>query len=298
MSQILEPTAYQNVSTIVKLKGKAIKIHALCTGMVAVKTAFRAKKGTGPIAKINILLDDQYTEYMPIWVWIIEHPEGIIAIDTGETIRAMDRKNYLANESAYSRYLAQHTSKFLIEQEDELIYQLSKVKLKPQDVSLVVLTHLHLDHTDGLRFFPGTEIIVNQFEFDHPYANLPTTYPSWFKPNLVNYQKDRIEVFEKAYPITKAEDLLYIPTPGHTNGHSSIIFKTDDVDIVFAGDTSYLQDQLLRGEVAGVNKDFVKTRETYKKFINYASLRPTIYLPSHDGNSGVRLLNKTLLKEV
>ena len=295
MSQIVKPTVYKNVTTTVKLKGENVKVHALCTGMVAVKTAFRAKKGSGAIAKINILLDDHFTEYMPIWVWIIEHPEGVIAIDTGETVMAKDRKNYLANESAYSRYIAQRTSKFMIEQEDELNHQLSKINLKPENVDLVVLTHLHLDHTDGLRFFPNTEIIVNQFEFDHPYSNLPTTYPSWFKPKLVNYKEDRIEVFEKAFPITKAEDVLYVPTPGHTNGHSSIIFKTDDVDIIFAGDTSYYQEQLLKGEIAGVNKDFAQTRETYKKFIRYASMFPTVYLPSHDINSGTRLLNKICL---
>jgi N-acyl homoserine lactone hydrolase len=296
MTQIIQPTVFQNITTIVKVSGKDVKVHALCTGMVAVKTAFRARKGSGAIAKINILLDQQFTEYMPIWVWIIEHPEGVIAIDTGETVKAKDRKNYLANESAYSRYISQRTSKFIIEQEDELNQQLSKINFKPQNIDLVILTHLHLDHTDGLRFFPKTEIIVNQFEYDHPYANLPTTYPSWFKPKLVNYKEDRIEVFGKAFPITKAEDVLYIPTPGHTNGHSSVVLKTDDVDIIFAGDTSYYQDQLLKDEIAGVNKDFTKTRETYRKFMNYASLRPTVYLPSHDVNSGKRLLNKTLLK--
>jgi N-acyl homoserine lactone hydrolase len=291
-------TNFQNITVTIQLRGKPIKIHALCTGRVAVKTALRTKKGAGPAAKLNILLDDQYTEYMPIWVWIIEHPEGTIAIDTGEIVRAKDIGNHLAGESAYSRYIARRTTNLLIEQEDELNYQLSTVGLKPWDVNLVILTHLHQDHTDGLKFFPNTEIIVNRFEFEHPYANVPTTYPSWFKPNLVNYKKDRIEVFEKAYPITKAEDMLYIPTPGHTNGHSSIIFKTDDVDIVFAGDTSYYQEQLLKGWLAGVNKDFTKTRETYKKFINYASLRPTVYLPTHDGNSGIRLLNKTFLKQI
>src|SRR5476651_1938801 len=118
MSQIIEST-YQNVSTTVKLNGRTIKIHALCTGMVAVKTAVRKRTGAGPLSKINILLGDNYTEYMPIWVWVIEHPEGIIAIDTGEIINAKDRKTYLANESAYSRYIAQRTSKFVIGQEDE-----------------------------------------------------------------------------------------------------------------------------------------------------------------------------------
>ena len=290
-------TNFQNTTVTVWLKGKPVKIHALCTGSMAVKTALRKKKGTGPAAKLNILLDDQYTEYMPIRVWIIEHPEGTIAIDTGEITAAKDIGNHLAGESAYSRYIARRTAKLFIEQEDELNYQLSTVGLKPWDISLIVLTHLHLDHTNGLRFFPNTEIIVNRFEFEYPYANQPTTYPTWFKPHLVNYQNNKIDVFEKAYPLTNVGDLLYIPTPGHTNGHSSVIFKTDDFDIIFAGDTSYNQEQVLKGEMAGVNKDFRKTKETYKKLLLYASLHPTIYLPTHDGNSGNRLLYKTLLQQ-
>src|SRR5450432_971022 len=58
--------SYQNVTTIVKLKGKDIKVHALCTGTVAVKTNFRKKNGMGELAKLNILFDGHYTEYMPI----------------------------------------------------------------------------------------------------------------------------------------------------------------------------------------------------------------------------------------
>ena len=68
---------YENVTTVVKLKGKEVKIHAVCTGTVAVKTAFRTKKGFGELAKLNILLSHHYTEYLPIWVWVIEHPEGL-----------------------------------------------------------------------------------------------------------------------------------------------------------------------------------------------------------------------------
>ncbi len=52
---------YQNVTTTVKLRGKDIKVHALCTGTVAVKTNFRTKNGFGELAKINILLDRHYT---------------------------------------------------------------------------------------------------------------------------------------------------------------------------------------------------------------------------------------------
>ncbi len=286
---------HQNVTTVVKLKGKEVKIHALCTGAVAVKRNFRTKKGFGELAKVNILLDSYFTDYMPIWVWIIEHPEGIIAIDTGELADSKNIDEFLANESAYSRYISKRISKKIIEKEEELDFQLAKINLTPDDIKLVLLTHLHLDHTDGIKFFPKQEIIVSDLESKKPYSNAPSTYPSWFKPNLVKYKENRVDVFNQAYPVTHAEDVLYVPTPGHTHGHSSIIFKTDDFDIIFAGDTSYNQRQILRGELAGVNADFKKTKETYKKLIGYATNRKTIYLPSHDEIAGQRLSNKEFL---
>ena len=285
---------YQDITTTIKLKGKDVKVHALCTGTVATKVNFRTKKGPGFISKLNILFDSQYTEYMPIWVWVIEHPEGIVMIDTGE-IAAVNNPDYLVRESAYARFIAGSISKFEIDEKEELDRKLATVKLKPEDVKLVVLTHLHLDHTDGIRFFPKTEFMVNEYESKHPYSNLPTTYPSWFKPNTVNYKPNRVEVFDVAYPITSSGDLLYVPTPGHTNGHSSIIFKTDDFDIVFAGDISYTQEQVLSGELPGAHIDFDKSKQTYQNIITYAKQRKTVYLPSHDGNAAKRLNSRSYL---
>lgn len=286
---------YQNVTTTVKLKGTAIKVHALCTGTVAIKTNFRTKKGVGGLAKLNILLDKHYTDYLPIWVWVIEHPEGLLVIDTGENAEINNLDKYLAKESGFLRFQFKHACKFNIESQDELNHQFEKVNLKLSDVKLLALTHLHLDHTDGLKFFPKQEIIVGDFEFKHPNGHMPSTFPSWFKPNKVLYKQNRIEVFNEAYPITSSEDLLYIPTPGHTLGHSSVVFKTDDFDIIFAGDSSYNQEQVLSGELAGVNVSFEKTRQTYKSLLEYATRRKTIYLPTHDENAGQRLANHTFL---
>ncbi len=287
--------SYQNVTTTVKLKGNDVKIHALCTGTVAVKTNFRTKKGFGELAKLNILLDQHYTDYLPIWVWVIEHPEGLLVIDTGENAGIKDLDTYLAKESGFIRFQFKHACKFDIAPQDELNYQFDKVNLKLEDVKLVALTHLHLDHTDGLKFFPKQEIIVGDYEFNHPNNNMPSTFPSWFKPNKVKYKSNRINVFDEAYPITASEDLLYIPTPGHTHGHSSILFKTDDFDIIFAGDSSYNQEQVIKSELAGVNADYQKTRQTYKNLLEYAGQRKTIYLPTHDEHAGQRLAQRVFL---
>lgn len=288
-------TMFPTITTLVKVKGKEVKVHALCTGTVATKTAFRTRKGGSTFAKVNILLDSHFTEYMPIWVWVIEHPEGTIVIDTGEVAAAMDVNAHLAKESAMSRFMAKSICKFNVTENDALLHKLNTINLRPENVRLVALTHLHQDHTDGLLFFPKTEIVVNEFEFKHPYSNLPTTYPTWFKPRLVNYINNRVEVFDQAFPLTTSEDVLYIPTPGHTRGHSSVIFKTDDFDLFFAGDITYNQDQLVKDELAGVNIDYSKTKTTYLKIKTYAAQRPTLYLPSHDGLAGQRLLERKFL---
>ena len=280
-------TNYNNVSTTVLVNGKRVKIHGLCTGTVAVKTTFRTKKGYGGLAKFNMLVDRQFTGYLPIWVWVIEHPDGLIVIDTGEVTAIKNIDRYLANENIYNRVLFRKLTKFNITQQEELDYQFDRINLKLDDVRLVALTHLHLDHTDGLRFFPKSEIIVGDFEYRHPSTNMPSTYPEWFNPNRVKYQNNQIDVFERAHLISK--DLYYVPTPGHTPGHSSIIFKTDEFDILFAGDASYNQEQVLRGELAGVNADYRKSRETYKSLLAYTAAHKTIYLPSHDGDASLRL---------
>ena len=286
---------YQNVTTTVKLKGKEVNVHALCTGSVAVKKNFKTKNGPGGLSKLNILLGSQYTEFLPIWTWVIEHPEGLITIDTGENVESKNIDKFLSNESGFMRYQMKHACKVNIDQKDELNYQFSKVNLKIENVNLVVLTHLHLDHTDGLKFFPKQEIIIGDFEFNHQNNSMPSTFPKWFKPNKVKYQPNKIDIFNQAYPITRAEDLLYIPTPGHTHGHSSVVFKTDDFDVIFAGDTSYHQDQVLKGELAGANVDYKETRQTYKNFLDYAAKRKTIYLPTHDENAGERLATRKFL---
>lgn len=293
---IIDPNpVYENVTTTVKLKGKDVKIHGLCVGTVAVKTTFKTKKGNGFLSKINILLAKYYTEYMPIWVWVIEHPEGIILVDTGENSDSMEVDKYLHKESWYARYQFRNACHVNIQRQSEIDKQLNKVNLNVEDVKLVVLTHMHLDHIDGLKYFPKQEIMVGDFEFNHPDNVFKTILPTWFKPNKLVYLSNKIEVFDQAFPITQAEDLLYIPTPGHTLGHSSLVFKTDDFDIIFAGDSSYDQTQVVNGELPGANTDYRKTAETYQKLLAYAKLRKSIYLPTHDANSGQRLLNNSFL---
>lgn len=293
MNTILSGHEIQTASFL--CQGKEVKVHAIQTGLISVKNNFLSRKGEGFLSKLNIVLDTSYADLMPIWVWVIEHPEGIIVVDTGD-IEESGKKDFYKKEPFSTRLsLKAMSNRRKINKRDELDTQLTRLGIKPDQVSKVVLTHLHGDHTDGIKFFPKNEIIVKEAEYRKPYGNLPTTYPKWFSPELVNFSKDRIDYFETAYSLTKSEDVLLVPTPGHTYHHSSVLLKTDKEHILLAGDTSYKHHQLLDNEFGGANIDFALSQETYFKILKYAQKFPLIYLPSHDENSANRLIRKEYL---
>ncbi len=274
---------------------REVKVHAIQTGLISVKENFLNQKGRGFGSKLNIVLGTAYADFMPIWVWVIEHPEGIIVVDTGD-IEQSGHRDFYKRESIGTRLsLKAMSNKRNIRKQDELDIQLTRLGIRPEQVSKVILTHLHGDHTDGLKFFPENEIIVNEAEFKKPYGNLSTTYPDWFNPTLVNYSKDRLDFFDMAYPVTKSEDVLLVPTPGHTHHHSSVLLKTDEAHILFAGDTSYKHQQILDNKFGGANVDFIQTQKTYDNILKYAQNYPLIYLPSHDENSANRLSGREYL---
>lgn len=64
-----------------------MRIHAIQTGTVAVKTHQLSGRGRGTLRPIITLLDTTWTEPVPIYAWVIEHTEGLIVVDTGETAR-------------------------------------------------------------------------------------------------------------------------------------------------------------------------------------------------------------------
>jgi N-acyl homoserine lactone hydrolase len=64
-----------------------MKIHAIQTGTVAITTRWREGAGHGRLRLVNTQLDGEWTEPLPIYAFAIEHPEGVIVVDTGETAR-------------------------------------------------------------------------------------------------------------------------------------------------------------------------------------------------------------------
>jgi len=262
-----------------------MKIHALSTGTVRIKTAMRY--GRGPVRQVNTFLDREFTESLPIHVWVIEHPEGVIVVDTGE----------LASAPALP------FARFEIAPEDEVGPQLRRLGIAPADVRTVVLTHLHGDHMDGVSHFTGREILVNEGEYRF-IRSLPgrinsaigrQVWPAGFVPRTFAFRPEPLGPFSRSYPLTAAGDVLVVPTPGHTPEHSSVVVLHDGISYFLAGDTSYTQRQLLDARVDGVSPNATQARRTMRTILHYAAEHPTVYLPSHDRESAIRLATSSLL---
>jgi len=136
-----------------------VKILTIQTGTVAVTTAWREGVGHGRRRLLNTILDRKWTEPLPIYAFVIEHPEGVIVVDTGETARASQPGYFPRWHPGFRAF------REWVEPEQEIGPQLQRLGIRPNDVRRIVMTHLHTDHSGGrLHHFPGNEILVSRAE--------------------------------------------------------------------------------------------------------------------------------------
>ena len=267
-----------------------IRIHNIQTGFVAVKQAHRQFDGRDGNGIFAIATDNQWTEWMPIHTWVIEHPEGVIVVDTGETVRAT-RPGYHEGGDAlfYGSFL-----RFALTQEDEIGVQLQGLGIPPSEVRWVIQTHLHGDHMGGMGYFENAEFFVNSADYPASQGAIPYRYPEWLQPTFSSFQRNPIADFSGSQPVTKAGDVFIVPTPGHSHGHQSIVLRDGDLHYFFAGDTTFDETQLLEVATAGIAIEPERSRETVRVIQSFCRRYSTVYLPSHDPQARNRLLTNQI----
>jgi N-acyl homoserine lactone hydrolase len=285
---------FTNQSIELTINNVPVKIHAISTGTVSVKSGFRDNRRTGLTALFSFMFGKTFTEWMPIWVWVIEHPEGVFIIDTGENSH-VEQPDYFKSSGMFLNWFNTTMFRFKVGREEEIDKQLLKLNIDPLKVKTVVLTHLHLDHIDGLKYFPNAEIIVNKLEWEKPYGDLPKLYPAWLKPTLIELN-DKYESFNSGSFLNNGKDMIALHTPGHTNGHMSVLLRTDTCDLLFAGDVCYNQHQLVSNSFAGANANHKEAVKTYGKIKSLAKTTKLLFLPSHDAEAGNRLKGMEFLR--
>ncbi|MEM9776368.1 MAG: N-acyl homoserine lactonase family protein [Chloroflexota bacterium] len=268
-----------------------MKIHAISTGRVKITQRWLVGREDSPFRLLHALSDRNFTEWLPIFCFVIEHPEGLMVVDTGIPANANDRIYFPPFMP-----LVQRAAPFDITPEEELGPQMRALSLDPADVRWVIQTHLHQDHEGGFHFFPQAEVIVSRKEWaaatglkGRLAGYLNYRWPQDLDPTLIDFDDGPFYSFDQSHIVTAAGDVLLVPTPGHSAGHLSVIIKEENQIIFLAGDASYSQELLLANKIDGAGPSVEDQRDTKRRINDLSQAVPTVFVPSHEWAGAERL---------
>lgn len=150
---------------------------------------------------------------------------------------------------------------------------LKAIGYKPEQVTKILLTHKHADHSGELRSFPNAKIYVNKDELNAAeLQGLSNIIPVSFTDGAYyNFPETQII----------ANGIRYIKAKGHTNGNSIVIVENDGLFYLIHGDITYVDEALYENKLSVVYEDRKAARETLDRVREFIRNHPTVYLSTH-----------------
>lgn len=146
-----------------------------------------------------------------------------------------------------------------------LLEALSDCGVGPEQIDTVYLTHLHADHIRSIHLFPDAKWLAPGKEIE------------WFRPKIA--EEDRYILNRLAPAGNMLHDGIHvIETPGHTMGHTSLLFHSEGRRILVAGDAVLTKDYYAHLEVHPNSED---TGCAVRTMLHIADLCDWI-IPGHD----------------
>ncbi|MCK9521227.1 MAG: MBL fold metallo-hydrolase [Dehalococcoidia bacterium] len=182
-----------------------------------------------------------------------------------------------------------------------LLEGLAKLNLRPEDITAVANTHLHADHCgwntvvkDGeiVPAFPNARYFVQAGEYKaarNPNERTKSTYLAEnFEPLERSGQLELVSGEQQVIP-----GLHFLPTPGHTADHASLVLSSRGETAIFTGDLVHHAVQAERPAwIAAFDILPLATLETKKKFAERAIRENALLICVHNAFPGVGRLRE------
>ena len=174
---------------------------------------------------------------------------GLVLVETGIGLGDIEHPQ----ESLGAGFLA--FAEPVLDAGQTAVRQVARLGFAPEDVRHVVITHLHRDHAGGLPDFPHATVHLHEAEHraatdpDDPYHRYGAEYfPQIQRAHGPRWAPARAEGSWFGLPAAGLEglpdDILLIPLPGHTPGHSGVAVRIGNRWLLHAGDAYFYHGEI------------------------------------------------------
>lgn len=213
---------------------------------------------------------------IPVPCFLIEHPRGLVLFDTGiiaeaseQPLSVYDEQTLAFNQLAYSP-------------DQRVDRQIERLGFSIGDVTHVVLSHLHDDHTGGLRLFPHADIFIGAGELPHAY------WPHPPQRNLFRYRDiDPARDFtwhelDDDHDIFGDGAVTVLRFPGHTPGSSGLLVRLPSRNLILTGDAVHLRSAIEKTMPMGGDWNTMESVRSIRRMVRLAKSIPADIWIGHD----------------
>jgi len=168
---------------------------------------------------------------IPVGAFLIEGGDQLVLVDTG-----------MADTERANKY---HHPGDHQEPGQAIHENLAAIGIKPEDIDLVIFTHLHWDHTSNMKRFINARFVAHRREYEFALNPIPLYYKSYEHPILGierPFEGVKFELVDGEEEIVPG--IRVFPTPGHSPGHQAVIVETAKGEYILAGDAVFIWENL------------------------------------------------------
>jgi N-acyl homoserine lactone hydrolase len=271
-------------------EGASVRVHPLMTGRMIGPEAWFLRRDGRLAWRRALRLGMTRSEWLefPVPAFLVEHPRaGPVLIDTGfhPSVAVEPRKNL----GPVAHILFKDVR---MEAEQAATAQLRAKGIEPSRVSVVVMTHLHVDHASAISEFPDATFVVSRAEWAaatsqgqlHGYVR--RQFDHAFDYRLLDFEGPDVESFAsfgRSFDLFGDGSVRCVYTPGHTLGHQSVVLRLRRREALVAADAVYLRRNLDEMRPSHRTADDHLSERSLREIRRYARDTPdALIIPGHD----------------
>jgi glyoxylase-like metal-dependent hydrolase (beta-lactamase superfamily II) len=214
---------------------------------------------------------------------LIEHDLGPILIDTGAGNKETDK--------FYDIYGIENSGKTGPTQLEDALGQ---VGVRPEDVVMVINSHLHFDHAGGNTLkdesgavrpsFPNARYVMQRGEYEWAMHTNERTAASYFTPNYEPVRESgQMELIDGDREIVTG--IHSVKTPGHTPHHQGLLLESDGERAFYIADLVPTTAHLPLPWIMGYDVEPLVTLETKRRILKQAVDEDWLVIFEHDATT-------------